>query len=123
MDNHALRREHVINEAIRAGKFSESRRAFWTAEYDRNPARTEQTLASLASGLDGEPPYPRELFPELSRRHSPHTRRTAVAASAPPPPPPAAEIVDEEVARWSRELFPETVAAGAGRQRIVHCND
>ena len=63
--NHELRRDHVIGQAVAAGKFAESRSAHWQQEYDRDPARTEQVLAALAS-VHPQPPYPRELFPASS---------------------------------------------------------
>ena len=59
---------------------------------------------------------------EYSQRRRSPLRSASVAANSPPAPP-AAEIVDEEVVAWSRQLFPEAVAAAGGRQRIVHCND
>ena len=122
MDSYTLRKEHVINEAITAGKFSESRRSFWSSEYDRDPAGTERTLAALVPATEGTPPYPPELFPHLQRR-DPHARSASVAATAPTPAPapPPSEIADEDVQRWTRQLFPETRAAASGR--IVRCND
>jgi hypothetical protein len=126
LDSYTLRKEHVINEAVRAGKFGESRREFWSSEYDRDPAGTERTLAALVPATAGTEPYPADLFPHLQRRH-PQMRSATVAATAPitPAPPAPAEIEDEDVARWSRQLFPEVAraAAGAGRRRVVKCND
>lgn len=127
-NDHELRREYVIDQAIAAGKFGENRRTFWRGEYDRNPAGTEQTLAALASVTEGTPAYPREiLFPPTQRRHPP-ARRSSVAATVtsptpqPAPVPPAAPASDEQVAGWTRELFPETAAAGA-RSRVTRAND
>jgi hypothetical protein len=73
-------------------------------------------LAALVSAFP-EPPYPRELFPELARQRPYNRGRRAVAASALPQPVPAATgaITDEQVAAWTRSLFPETAAAGRGR--------
>lgn len=115
--NHKLRRDYVLDQAIASGKFGPQRRAFWSTEYDRDPARTEQTLAALASATVDDPPYPQELFPELAR---PRSRRARTAA---PPPSPSPEVVDVEVAAWTKQLFPETVAAGASSRRVTRCND
>jgi hypothetical protein len=121
--DYELRREYVIGECVRAGKFSDARAPFWREQFDRDPAGTEQTLAALTPVLEGTPPYPRELFPQLSQRRHAHMRNGTVAATVPSPPAPAAEIADEDVSRWTTQLFPETrVAAGAGG-RIVRCND
>src|SRR5918992_5616014 len=101
------RREQVLNAAIAAGKFPESRRATYAAMYDRNPAYTEQVLATLAAGVappaaaTGPAPHPMphtaSLFPELryARRPGPASRRRlavpaeppAVAAAVPEPVP------------------------------------
>lgn len=145
-DNHALRRDYVIGEAVRAGKFSESRAAYWSAEYDRDPAGTEATIASLASLTEGPQPYPREiLFPTRTRlsrqRAGSSALATATAPAAAPAPPAAAKEVPsgdgtgtgpgipgsgpspEEVAEWSARLFPEAVAAGAGPRRVTRARD
>jgi hypothetical protein len=61
------RRDHVVGEAVRAGKFSPRRAKHWRTQYDRDPAGTEAALALLQSPLDGPQPYPRELFPELAK--------------------------------------------------------
>lgn len=124
MRDHELRREYVRDQAVAAGKFSRSRAAYWRGEYDRDPAGTERTIASLASALTPDPPYPRELFPELSRPRTRRERATAPApaAAAAVPPPPAPDV-DEQVAAWSRELFPEAVAAGARPRRVTRAQD
>jgi hypothetical protein len=124
-NNHELRREYVLDQAIASGKFGPARRAHWHRQYDLDPSGTEQVLASLASATVGEPPYPRELFPELSRQRSPRARKTAVAATAAPPAPtpPPQDALEAAVAAWTRELFPETAAAGAGPRRVTRCND
>ena len=116
--NHELRRDYVLDRAIASGKFGPQRRAFWSTQYDRDPARTEQTLAALVSATGDDPPYPEELFPELAR---PRSRRARPAA--PPPPPPSPEVLDAEVTAWTKQLFPETVAAGASSRRVTRCND
>ncbi len=43
-------RDRVIGRAIAAGKFHEGRRAFWAAQYDRDPEATRAMIAMLASG-------------------------------------------------------------------------
>jgi hypothetical protein len=123
LDSYTLRKEHVLNEAIASGKFGEDRRGFWSQQYDRDPAGTERTLDALVSATEGQPPYPPELFPHLfSQRRHPQMRSASVAATVPTPqPPPSAEVVDEAVAGWTRQLFPETRAVAGGR--VVRCND
>lgn len=44
-------RTEVINAAIAAGKFPESRRAHYERLYDRDPAGTERHIAKLAAAL------------------------------------------------------------------------
>lgn len=82
------RRDYVINEAVRAGKFTRARGKFWRRQYDRDPVGTEAALALMASPLDGPQPYPKELFPELSRMGRrgllPPTRRSPAAAAVTP---------------------------------------
>lgn len=144
MHDHAQRRDYLISEAIRAGKFTAARAQHYRQMYDRDPAGTEQLLAALApagtalaaaGALAGHPgpqaepaPYPRELFPELARhdRHAPVAPALAAVAAPQPAPParPAADpgvIPPEQVARWSAELFPETQAARGGR--VTRAND
>lgn len=137
------RREQLLAEAVRAGKFTAQRAEHYRQLYDSDPAGTEQVLAALApvgnaitaaavlagapaAVLAEVPPYPRELFPELVRRE----RRAAPPAAAEPAaaehvrpgaPPAEASIRDEQVARWSAELFPETQAQQHGR--ITRAND
>jgi|SRR5581483_7137257 len=135
------RRDYVISEAIRAGKFTAARAKHWRKQYDRDPAGTEAAIAVLASPLDGPQPYPKELFPELSSRRrgsSPVASPTSPAATAAAPtrvlsepqrvgsatPPPArseqpplstgtAEPSAEDVAGWSSALgFQNTPVAG-----------
>jgi hypothetical protein len=121
------RRDRVLGEAIAAGKFGEHRRTFWTEQYDANPSQTEAVLAAMVS-VQPEPPYPQELFPELARRQQRPGRSRAAATPAPPAPapghvrqsaplPPAASggVSDEQIAAWSRSLFPETASASGAR--------
>jgi hypothetical protein len=145
--DHSLRRDHLIGQAVQAGKFPPERRAHWQELYDRDPAGTEQTLAVLAPGLvgvqsptgfvAGESPYPRELFPELVRAD----RRAQQAVSAPQAaPPPAAAVVhprpaappqeasdatlpSELVGQWSREMFPEVALKASANSRVSRAND
>lgn len=128
MHDQPFRREYVLDTAVAAGKFAESRRAHYRQMYDRDPAGTEQLLAALASVGSEKPPYPRELFPELARLPSFPPEEDAdagvVAMSRRQPPSsghapaPAAhassgmELTPENVSRWSAELFPETAAGG-----------
>jgi hypothetical protein len=133
MHEHEHRREYVISEAVRAGKFSESRADHYRQMFDADPPGTERVLAALASALPGEHPYPPELFPELARSRN---RRSDVQAAshlprAPLPQAPSPQpstgavgaeggVTSEQVAAWSRQLFPETRGVSG---RIVRCND
>jgi hypothetical protein len=89
MSSRNVRREYVLAEAVRAGKFSAKRAAHWRKQYDRDPASTEAALAMLAPALDGPQPYPRDLFPELAKkdRGSFRALRSSPAATAPAPAP------------------------------------
>jgi hypothetical protein len=143
-----LRRDHLIEQAVAAGKFPPSRREHWAREYDRDPAATEVTLAALAPALvgvrsptalaAGDSPYPRELFPELARADRRAGQAAPVQAAsddqrsreglAPHSMLPAAEdgeteLSPELVGQWSRQMFPETVAAGAAPSRVHRAND
>jgi hypothetical protein len=81
------RRDYVINEAVRAGKFSPQRARHWRRQYDEDPAGTEATIAVLSPALDGPQPYPRDLFPELAKegRGSFRALRSAPATTAAAP--------------------------------------
>src|SRR5437660_7026169 len=94
---HALRREHLLAEAVQAAKFLPDRAAYWRAQYDADPAATEHVLAALApvpQALAGTPaaavarPYPPELFPELARheRRAPIGRTQVETRAAQPDP-------------------------------------
>jgi len=45
------RKDQIIGEAIRAGKFPPSRREHWAALYDADPDGTEAQIDNLAEGL------------------------------------------------------------------------
>ena len=133
MHEHEHRREYVISEAVRAGKFSESRADHYRQMFDADPPGTERVLAALASALPGEHPYPPELFPELARSRKLAQTRASSSSSSPPlpyaPSPPTVSLAEEgagggvtpeQVAAWSRQLFPETRGVSG---RIVRCND
>lgn len=121
---HARRREYLMDQAIRAGKFPPERRTHWAALYDRDPAGIEETLAMLtaATGLPALPP---------KHGHVRITRGSTSATSFHLPtltdpeatsPKERMELTPEIVAGWSRQLFPET-AAPAGRTRVRRAHD
>lgn len=123
--NYELRREYALDQALAAGKFTAARRAFWSQRYDADPAATAQVLAALAPAVAEQPPYPPELFPELARqqpRRRPATTALASAAAAAPPDRDF-ELSDEQVAAWSRQLFPDAALAGSAYRRITRAND
>ena len=132
---HDARRDKLLREAVAAGKFGPERWSFWAAEFDANPAQTEATLAVLAPAPTAPPPYPRELFPELAhprsrQRHAPTPAVLAAGAtveqqttSEPPLSDPAPAISDEQVAEWSRALFPDAAPADAPYPRVARAND
>jgi hypothetical protein len=147
VDHH---REHLLNAAVAAGKFPESRRGHWRALYDHDPAGTAQVIAALTPAVGPNPtfgvtPYPRELFPELARQPS-HMRFAsrqadvgvaAVSFQSPPatrPSPAQAPLsvpssspaaialpTAEQVSAWSRELFPEVAQPRVGP--VIWAND
>jgi hypothetical protein len=103
------RREAVLADAVRAGKFLPHRVPHYRTMYDRDPAGTEALIAAIyAVGGD-----------VLG-----HTQAAAPAepgqAQHPHPVVPAAEadLDPEQVAAWSRALFPEAVAAASKPGRI-----
>jgi hypothetical protein len=104
------RREAVLAEAVRAGKFPAHRVPHYRREYDRDPAGTEALIAALyAVGGD-------------VLGHSRAAARVEPGqAQHPHPVVPAAEVeLDaEQVGAWSRQLFPEAVAAGSKPGRIT----
>ena len=99
-------------------------------------AELRAAIARADHVLAGNPPYPRELFPELrrgERRAAPSTFASAVRSQPVRPRPPVhaqhtrsvtpaaeAELTPEAVAGWSAELG-FSVAAKSGR--ISRSND
>jgi hypothetical protein len=126
----ASRREALLDQAVRAGKFPPQRRAHWSELYDRDPAGTERVLSVLASSaplptMPAMPtPPPRITRTSVPRRPTyPEAAMVPVAASQPLPPG-GTEITPELVAGWSRQLFPATAArASAGHSRIQRALD
>jgi hypothetical protein len=49
-------RDAFLSEAIRAGKFTEKRRAHYAALYDKDPVGTRELVASFASAPTAEQP-------------------------------------------------------------------
>ena len=132
-----VRRDYLLEQAVRAGKFPATRIPHYVAQYDRDPAGTEQLLASLTpvptSGVLGHSGD--EVDQTLAAGRALLGNRSRVAsvpaAAAGEPvqaqhlrpveqPASAVELTPENVERWTRALFPETRAgAGAGRKRIT----
>ena len=128
-------REHVLDEAVRAAKFPSSRKAHYRAMYDRDPAGTKATIASLAPGLPEAQPTATEAYPsswltdaERGRAgvanappvpSAPHTPSVSAAPPAPVPaaaapapteePYPAAWLNAEEQARKAGTISPSIV--------------
>lgn len=44
------RRDRALDQAVRDGKFTESRRAFWAAKWNQDPEGTARIVASLVPG-------------------------------------------------------------------------
>jgi hypothetical protein len=130
LSDHELRREHVLNEAVRAGKFTAARAAHYRALYDRDPAGTEQVLAMLAPALEGVPAAvpPAEhggrVYGRGGSAPAAVVAQAGVAATAPravPAAAPEAEgLTPETVAGWSRALFPEVGRETATRVTRAH---
>ena len=76
-------REHVLDKAMAAGKFPQTRRAYYTSMFDRDPKGTEAFLTLLG----GVPPH---------------------LLGTTPAPDALASADQETVANWTRQLFPET---------------
>jgi hypothetical protein len=103
------RREAVLAEAVRVGKFLPHRVPHYRAMYDRDPAGTENLIAAIhalgpgvldsAAAAAGEP------------AQAPHVHPVVPAAEA--------DLDPQQVAAWSRALFPEAVAAGSRPDRIT----
>jgi hypothetical protein len=108
MPSRNVRREYVIAEAIRAGKFSPQRAKHWRRQYDCDPVGTEAAIAVLAPALDETQPYPRDLFPELAKedRGSFRALRSCPAATAPAP-----ALSSPSVGRMGLVAAPQLVAS------------
>lgn len=134
MQTDTVRRDYLIDQAVRKGKFPATRAGFYREAYDRDPAGTEQALAMLTPALAGvagldpaDAPYQRALFPELDRQARRAAPVTALAAgaeqvrpTAPAPPAAQPELTPEQVAAWSHALgFDKTAASG----RVIRAND
>jgi hypothetical protein len=107
------RREALLDNAIAVGKFPAHRRAFWAAKYDQDPAGTEaiiNALHAVGASLLGNAAAASTELP---------TQAQHVAPVAPAPPAASADLSPDRVAGWSRELFPEAVAAGSKPGRIT----
>jgi hypothetical protein len=63
----AAERDSLLDAAMRAGKFSEKRRAHYAAMYDKDPKSTRRLIDSLAGVPQSQPASERGtgLFPEL----------------------------------------------------------
>lgn len=120
-------RETILDRAVQAGKIPAERRDQYRTLYDRDQPGAVRLIASLSPGVPpevvaalasvaDEPPYPRELFPELARRPravvSAAIRRTpeeppsypSPAAAASPPSAAEAPLISPEL---SEQLYPE----------------
>jgi hypothetical protein len=107
------RREAVLAEAVRVGKFTADRLPHYRTMYDRDPAGTEAAINALhavgAAVLGNAAAASTEL----------RTQAQHVNPVAPPRPAAGVELSPALVGKWSGELFPEAVAAGAKPGRIM----
>lgn len=110
MTDAELRREHTLNEAVKAGKFSASRSAFYRQKYDADPKGTRALIAAMApisipedeSRAENSDAYPANWLPEA-------------ATPTPPPPPPTAGVA------YPPHWLPEVGSVGDGR--VIIGND
>jgi hypothetical protein len=132
-------RETILDRAVQVGKIPTGRRDHYRTLYDRDQPGTVRLIASLAPGvpleaaaalasITAEPPYPRELFPELARRpravvsaaigRTPEEPPsfTSPAAAASPPLAAEAPLISPEL---SEQLFPELRERTTQRQSRV----
>jgi hypothetical protein len=103
------RREAVLAEAVRAGKFTAERLPHYRTMYDRDPAGTEaaiNAMTAVGAAVLGGASVATSTEPPAQAQHV-----NPVA----PPPAASADLSPELVAGWSRKLFPEAVAAKPGR--------
>jgi len=103
------RREAVLAEAVRVGKFAAHRVPHYRTMYDRDPAGTEALIAAIygvgPGVLGSAAPTPGEPA------QAPHVHPVVPAAEA--------NLDPKQVTAWSRALFPEAVAAGSKPGRIT----
>ena len=132
-----VRRDYLLEQAVRAGKFPATRIPHYAARYDRDPAGTEQLLASLTpvptSGVLGHSGDEVDRTLEAGRALLGNRGSVASVPAAAVREPVQAqhlrpvertassvELTPENVERWTRALFPETRAgAGTERKRIT----
>ena len=108
------RREALLDHAISVGKFLASRRAYWSSRYDADPAGTEALIGAMeavGAAVLGHATAATSTEPPAQAQH--------VNPVAPPRPAASADLSPDRVAGWSRELFPEAVAAGSKPGRIM----
>ena len=108
------RREALLDHAIAAGKFPAHRRAYWSSRYDADPAGTEVLIGAMESvgaAVLGHATAATSTEPPAQAQH--------VNPVTPPRPAASADLSPERVGGWSRELFPEAVAAGSKPRRIM----
>jgi hypothetical protein len=73
-------REHLLDEAVRAGKFSASRKPHYRKLYASKPKATKRLIEELAPGLPETESVPEDSYPQewLTTRE----RQTVAAAGA-----------------------------------------
>jgi hypothetical protein len=129
LTDHELRREHALDRAQAEGRIVQASRAHWSAAYDRDPATTEQHLAMLTPvpvGVLGRT-VDQTVAAGLTLVRGgtgtyPAPAASLVVAHVHPVAAPAAgvQVEDEDVQRWTGELFAETRAgAGARKGRVT----
>jgi hypothetical protein len=105
--------------------------------YNRDPRTAVHLIDSLASelppnaqsGVNQDGPYPVSLFPELTRPRRRGLARASILTPTQPVlaaalPAPRDIATDEQVAMWTRTLFPEVAAREAkGASRITYADD
>jgi hypothetical protein len=107
------RREALLDHAISVGKFLASRRAYWSSRYDADPARTEAAIngmTAVGAAVLGHAAATSTEPPAQAQHVNPVT---------PARPAASADLSPDRVAGWSRELFPEAVAAGSKPGQIM----
>ncbi|HEX6681086.1 MAG TPA: hypothetical protein VF063_10605 [Gaiellaceae bacterium] len=112
------RREALLDHAIAVGKFPAHRRAYWSSRYDQNPAGTEAAITAMTAvgaAVLGHSTAATSTEPPAQAQHVNPVIPPRPAASADLNP----DLNPDRVAGWSRELFPEAVAAGSKPKRIM----